>query len=260
MAEANKLKTLWRGVEVGDIVRYASPWGGAQPLPRISPEEWRQASLLFPAGTAWTYDGFHPRHYALLSETGLEVLSTLVEVSECLGDLPLSARPVTVPLIPKAKGGLRPIGNYSSIRRVWAKARLNVVESWERRNCRAYFASGRGRSAIDTVFRQAASAEAGVNVGESSAAILWDLSSFFDTINLGLLYARAVRFDFPLVLATNGHCIIHGAAHCPGQRRTSARDPPDSWYHGWMHLCQSLSASVLHGTQLTNSSGSTRYV
>ena len=33
-----------------------------------------------------------------------------------------------------------------------------------------------------------------------SAASLWDLASFFDTINLGLLYARAVRFDFPLVL------------------------------------------------------------
>jgi len=79
------------------------------------------------------------------------------------------------------------------------KARLGMVEEWEARNNRDYFASGKGRSAVDTVFRQAASAEAGVNRGEASAAVLWDLASFFDTIDLGLLYARAMQFGFPFL-------------------------------------------------------------
>jgi len=49
MAEAAKLKALWNGVESSKVIKYTSPWGGSCPLPRITPDEWRQASVLFPA-------------------------------------------------------------------------------------------------------------------------------------------------------------------------------------------------------------------
>ena len=38
--------------------------------------------------------------------------------------------------------------------------------------------------------------------GGSSAAFLWDMQSFFDTIDHGLLLERALKYGFPLVLVT----------------------------------------------------------
>ncbi len=66
--------------------KYAQYWGagdrpveyrwisGCQPLPRLTPDQLRGASLAFARKTASTYDGWHVRHFGLLSDAGLEVL------------------------------------------------------------------------------------------------------------------------------------------------------------------------------------------
>ena len=43
-------------------------------------------------------------------------------------------------------------------------------------------------------------AEAGVESGQAAGAVLWDLKSFFDSIDHGLLLARALQVGFPRVL------------------------------------------------------------
>ena len=67
---------------------------------------------------------FHPRHFSLLSDETLDVMSQIIEISECLGEFPQCLDQVTVALIPKPAGGHRPIGIFNSTERVWAKARF----------------------------------------------------------------------------------------------------------------------------------------
>ena len=43
-------------------------------------------------------------------------------------------------------------------------------------------------------------AEAGWATNEKTASFLWDLSSFFDCIDHGLLLSRARKYDFPIIL------------------------------------------------------------
>ena len=180
LAERKRLCTLWLGKDTEAPSGWQEPFGGHEQMPRISPSQWRRSSKLFAKGTSYTYDGFHPRHYSLLSDRALEVLSTICQVSEGIGKMPPSVRPITVALIPKPKGGLRPVGLFPCLLRVWAKAGLPIVEEWEAKNGRTFFACGKGKGATHAVWRQALLCEAGVGRAEQSAAFLWDLRSFFD--------------------------------------------------------------------------------
>ena len=49
------------------------------------------------------------------------------------------------------------------------------------------------------VWRQALRAESAVATGGYAASLLWDLQSFFDTVDLELLWRKAVRANFPLI-------------------------------------------------------------
>ena len=89
--------------------------------------------------------------------------------------------------MPKAAGGVRPIALFPSEYRIWTKARLPLVEQWEREHDRAFFACGPKQSASDVVWKQTLRAEASVSEGGFAAALLWDLQSFFDTIDFELL-------------------------------------------------------------------------
>ena len=200
-AERDKLKELWRGQEEPFEMKPVNPWGGHDPLPRLTPRNIRVASRSFKIQTAETYDGFHVRHFDLLSDECLDALSSILEVSECLLQMPTCNRTVTVGLVPKPKGGHRPIGIFAAIERVWAKARSDIVDEWQRKNERGYFACAKGSGAADVVWNQAVKAEACVADCGSSASILMDLKSFFDTIDLDILLERCHDTGFPMVLA-----------------------------------------------------------
>ena len=80
---------------------------------------------------------------------------------------------------------------FTAIQRLWAKSRMPLVEAWEVQHLRPYLACAKGSGAMDVVWRQALRAEAGVESGQAAGAVLWDLKSFFDSIDHGLLLARA---------------------------------------------------------------------
>ena len=130
------------------------------------------------------------------------VVAILLETCECVGTMPTAARHVTVSLVPKPKGGHRPIGLFSGLRRLWARARMSEVTEWEDAHSRPYLACAKGSGALDVVWTQAVKAEARVASGSEAAAGLWDLKSFFDCIDHGLLWARAVQVGFPLVVVS----------------------------------------------------------
>ncbi len=173
-------------------------WPSRQALPRLSASELREASRLFKKRTAVAYDGIHCRHYSLLCDGALEALGAILEACELLGNLPRQARLVVTPLLEKPKGGFRPIAIYVSLYRLWAKARRDVAARWEASNARPFFSSSRGNGPLDTTWRQGVRQEARVSSGGASACVMWDLESFYESVDRERLLRRAEATDFPL--------------------------------------------------------------
>ena len=145
----------------------------------------KRASRSFPARTAQTWDGFHPRHFAFLNEEELEAVCELLNWVERHGKMPTQIWGMLRALMMKAnKTGsgpaFRSIGVLPALYRVWAKARQYVVKEWEECHKAPYMAHQKGQSILELVFKQSLWAEA-MTTQESTtfaAAFLWDLSNF----------------------------------------------------------------------------------
>ncbi len=195
-AQREKYGKLWNAAEVPG----GYTWPVREALPRLTPNELRDASRLFRRRTAETFDGFHCRQYSLLSDEALETLAVVLETCELIGRMPSRLNLVTTPLLEKPKGGYRPIAVYTSLYRLWAKARAPVARAWEEAHTRAYLSAARGNGPTDTTWRQAVRQESSVSGGGSAATILWDLESFFETVDRERLYRRAEAAGFPLAV------------------------------------------------------------
>ncbi len=104
---------------------------------------------------------------------------------------------VVTALVPKAKGGFRPIGLLLAIYRVWAKARRRWTDAWERDNVRPYLSAAKGNGPTDTVWRLAAKQEEGVAEGLHAAVVAEDMQAFFETIGRERLAEEAAALNFP---------------------------------------------------------------
>ncbi len=175
--------------------RYA--WRQREALPRLTPAQLRDSSSSFSRATASTYDGFHPRHFGLLSDAALAALGAILEAVELLGAWPSQVDLVVMPLLPKPKGGYRPIGLLAGIYRLWSKARRAVADDWEAQHQRPYFAASAGYGPLDAVWRQAVRQEAGVAQGCEAAAVMEDMASFYELMSRGRLMAEAEALGFP---------------------------------------------------------------
>ncbi len=175
-------------------------WVTREALPRMTAEEISEASGSFAWRTSATYDGFHPRHWSLLSTGARRATAALCEAIELLGALPVQINLVTMPLIGKALGGYRAIGMVAALLRLWARARRPIADAWEDRNRRSFWSADKGNSPLDTIWRQEARQEAAVADGLQGAALLYDLDSFYELIDRDLLLQRARRTGFPEVV------------------------------------------------------------
>jgi hypothetical protein len=192
-AQREKYGRAWAADEAEG--RYV--WPDRQSLPRLTPEELREASKSFKKSTAIAYDGIHCRHYAMLCDGALSALGGLLEACELLGTLPRQSRMVVTPLLDKPKGGYRPIAIYVSVYRLWAKARRNIAAAWEAAHPRCYFSAASGNGPQDTTWRQGVRQEAQVTRGGAAACLFWDLEAFFESIDRERLVQRAEATGFP---------------------------------------------------------------
>ncbi len=75
--------------------------------------------------------------------------------------------------------------------------RRPIADEWESRHDRPFWASGKARSAIDVVWRQAVRAEARGATNTHAATLLWDAEAFFERVSHKKLAARARSTGFP---------------------------------------------------------------
>ncbi len=202
---ADKYHSLWNGATgKGDERTDDVPWRGCnwEPLPRPTPDDIRNAAKTFATDTATAYDGFSMRHYSWMSDGALHIIADFVELMERTGEMPPQLCALAMPLLPKPRGGHRAIATFTSLYRLWGRLRRDVVRRWEDTIDRPYFAAGSGRAPQDAVWRQAARAEAAVTDGSGcSAALLWDLAAYFETVKRRPLWHRARRLGFPMAVA-----------------------------------------------------------
>ncbi len=159
-------------------------------MTRISAAALREAST----------SGLHPRQIANLGDEALEVLAILLEIAEITGAWPPQIGLVVTVMLPKPKGGFRPIGLLPAIYRVWARARRREADEWEASHQRPFFAAAAGNGTVDVMWRLTARQEAGVQEGLEAAIVGEDLASFYEGLDRGRLVAEAVAVGFPIQL------------------------------------------------------------
>ncbi len=176
-------------------------WGApCPPLARLSPQEIRSASLSFSRKTAMAYDGWHVRHFSLVSDEGLKALAILYEAIERSSRWPSQVTLVTTPMIDKPRGGHRLVGKLAAAYRVWSKARRPHAEEWEARHDRPFFASAAGCGPVDAVYRQAMRQESAGAAGQAAATVLEDMEAFYETVDRDLLVEEARILGYPTCL------------------------------------------------------------
>ncbi len=171
------------------------------PMPaRPSVARLRAALKSFPEGTGLSWDALHPRALLRLSDERLEQLVTLLMEAERTGAWPPELAFVAIVLLPKEGGGLRPIGLFPCLIRVWMRLRRSDVEEWEVRNSRAHCYTGAGTGAHVAAWKQSARGELAAACGASYAQLLLDLAKAFEVVDHAVLVREAIAVGFPLPL------------------------------------------------------------
>ena len=164
-------------------------------LPPLDAFSMRAAALSFPADTGLGADNIAPRALARLSDSALEALARLEAGSWCQV---LSL--VLIVLLPKTDGGLRPIGLFPTVIRVWMRARVAAARAWEAANTLPSLYAGANMGAQKAAWQAAFVAEASALSEQEHAQGLLDLVKAFETVPHDVLVQAAVSRGYSLVL------------------------------------------------------------
>ena len=198
--------TYWKASPGADAALDTVDWShfdldGALPLQVPSPEDLRDTCKKFPHNTASGADGFHPRHFLLLSDECLTLFCALLACMGHLCCLPRKLQLLMVALLPKPTGGDRPIGIFPTCLRVWTKwLQPLYAGAWEKANPRAFFYGEEDKSCDQAVWIQAATAEAATAMRKHYASSLSDLKKAYENVCHPQLAREAAALGFPLRL------------------------------------------------------------
>ena len=138
----------------------------------------------FKVRTGRGHDEYHPRWYALLSEECRPEIAAFLNRLDEIGCWPEQLRQTLIKLIPKPKGGKRPIGLLTALVRLWERMRIREVRAWKAAAFRDYNWAPRRRSAQDAVWRQSVHCEAAAWRKHDAIADLYDLEKAYERVPL----------------------------------------------------------------------------
>ena len=204
--ELERLEALWDST---DLPLEDWKWEGELTLGEINPAEVRGAARSFPCSSCSTWDGFHPRHFAMLTDSQLQVIVLLLYSIEARRAFPKELRALIAVLILKLKGNKashRTLGIFPALYRLWARIKRRKLQAWELEHQLPFLAWQKGSSCVEVVYRQSLLAESHRAEGLITAAFLWDLSDFYEHINRAKLCKSATALGMPgllVVIALN---------------------------------------------------------
>ncbi len=123
-------------------------WQHDQDRPaRLTPPELRATARTFLRDAGVGGDYVAPKAVERLSDEVLARLCDLLYAFEERGQWPARFQLVLAVLLPKADGGRRPIGLFSTIVRVWMRARAHYARAWEAAHDKQCMYGGAGKGA-----------------------------------------------------------------------------------------------------------------
>ena len=186
-AEKKKLQKLWLSRESN--LAHKTALAQRTCLPALAPDTIRRAAREFSTHTATSTGGFAMRHFALVSDDAPTLVSQWFKCMEILGTIPQQLRHVLVLLIPKATTGLRPVGIFCALYRLWAKCLTAMAQSRENLN---------PRPLTNPICRHAVAVECGVGKGGETVSVWRDFAQYYESMEHHILQANAETFCFPL--------------------------------------------------------------
>ena len=191
---------------------WAVEWSSDTPLPECDwPEDlgplppklelgaFREALATVPTQLGLGWDDIHHRALLRLDDSVLLALLRVLFLCECTGKWPSFTSLVIIALLPKPTGGLRPIGLFPWLPKVWAKARRNLALAWEQQVTRPYLYAGPGRGADHAAWKQAARAEHASTIRSAAYGMtLIDLVKAFDRVPWHVVVREARRLGYSL--------------------------------------------------------------
>jgi len=169
-------------------------------LTAMFPTAIRDAAKTFPAGTGLGHDHISPRAFLRLSDAALEALARLFMAFEKRGAWADALNLVLIVLLPKTDGGVRPIGLFPTIIRIWMRARILIAKTWEAETAMPEVFGGPGKGAQAAADQTALVAETASLDGDAFAASLLDLIKAFETVPHDVLVKAAHAKKYPLIL------------------------------------------------------------
>ena len=191
--QVQKWQTLWACSTAAPPTQWPQT-----PVVRISSESIRTAAALFPAATS-AHEGMSPCHISLLSVDALDALAKIYLIWEVMGDVGPTMRDMITVLLPKPKGGYRPIGLFRALYRVWGRVRANDVRTWVKdAMCEdGIFTMMPGRRPGDAVWRAQVKALALKTEGWQQLEVNWDIAKCFEHVQRPLLAKLAMELGYP---------------------------------------------------------------
>ena len=124
--QADSWARLWKEGE-----DYHLPTMNCEALQPLACWSLKAAAETFPANTGLGADNFAPRALLRLSAQAVQALTVILMALEALGNWTSGIALVLIVLLPKSDGGLRPIGLFPSVIRLWMRSRVLLARAWE---------------------------------------------------------------------------------------------------------------------------------
>ena len=165
-------------------------------MPAIGLHDIDRGLRKFKAFTSTSIDLWAPCELKAVSDEGKVALAGLLNRCEKECAYPAQAMGTVIGLMPKPKGGERPIGILPTLQRLHTAIRAPWVSAWETGYVKHWDGAVRGSSALRAALARLVDAELAASQGLEVAAILWDAEKFFDSLDLNVLIKVAREQGF----------------------------------------------------------------
>ena len=200
----NKWASVWQSNEQLSGQQHDSdiifPANSFSMTPLLVPDQLRAAARAF-STTTTTPEGWHPRHFLHLTDFQLQPLCYIFKAWELMGRFELPDHALLIRMIPKMDGGIRPIGLFPALPRLWGKATQPILQDWVSRYAADHFVNmAKGRPVGDATWRHKALSTLDREQGGTVLETLLDFTKCFEHVRASPLIELAIKLNYPLHL------------------------------------------------------------